>query len=109
MGLVDLQPQKLRRSPEDVLRHLQRFSPELKSSAGIWFFSPDASRSHDRHTPEHSIEERLGIAASLRDDGLGGLEAHYPNEISCQNPDLWKVFSRNTGVILMVSPLAHPG
>ena len=32
--------------------------------------------------------ERLEVAATLKDDGLGALEAHYPNEINEDNVDL---------------------
>lgn len=105
MGLVDLRPQKRRRSPEDALRHLNSFSLDLKFSAGIWFFSPAASRFHDRYGPECSMAERLEIAASLQESGLAGLEAHYPSEINHDNLDLWKTFARDTGMrIVTVSP-----
>ncbi len=52
------------------------------------------------------MEARLEIAAGLADYGLEGLEAHYPNEINEDNLDLWKQFTRDTGIRLVtVIPL----
>jgi len=106
MPLVDLRPQATRRTPEQMLRHLKSFELELKFSAGIWYFSPPASRFHARYQPERSIEQRLEIAAGLKDYGLGGLEAHYPNEINEDNLELWRSFARDTGIrLITVIPL----
>jgi len=106
MPLADLRPQSLRRDPQQMLQHLQSFSLDLRFSAGIWYFSPPFSRFHDRYGPELSIEQRLEIAAGLADAGLKGLEAHYPNEINEQNVDLWKQFTRDTGIrLITVIPL----
>lgn len=105
MALVDLRSQAVRRTPEEMVKHLQTFELELKFSAGIWYFSPGGGRFHDRYTPELSIAERLEIAASLADYGLAGMEAHYPNEINDNNLELWKQFSRDTGIrIVTVVP-----
>src|SRR4051812_18841774 len=106
MSLPDLRPQATRRTPEELVAHLKSFELDLKFSAGVWFFSPAASRFHDRYSPVIDIEARLDIAASLADKGLRGMEAHYPNEINEQNLDLWKAFSRDTEIkILTVIPL----
>jgi xylose isomerase len=83
----------------------------LRFSAGIWYFSPPASRFHARYQPEIDIEARLEIAGRLaasatRGEGLVGLEAHYPNEINHENLDLWRDFCRQSGMrILSVIPL----
>jgi len=100
MPLVDLRGQKTRRSPEELVKHLQSFELELKFSAGIWYFSPAASRFHDYYKPILNIEQRLEIAAKLKDYGLSALEAHYPTEINEDNLDLWKSFVRDTGIRL---------
>jgi len=106
MPLVDLRPQATRRSPEEMLAHLASFELELKFSAGIWFFSPAGSRFHARYGPELTIPQRLEIAAGLKDYGLAALEAHYPNEINEQNLDLWRQFTRDTGIrLLTIVPL----
>jgi xylose isomerase len=105
-SLPDLRDQSRRRTPEEALAHLRSFELDLKFSAGIWFFSPAFSRFHARYEPERTIEERLEIAASLADDGLGAIEAHYPNEINAENLDLWTAFTRDTGIrLITVIPL----
>ena len=106
MALRDLRSQADRRSPDQLVQHLKSFDLKLRFSAGIWFFSPPQSRFHDRYKPIIEIEPRLEIAASLKDYGLEGLEAHYPNEINEENLDVWKKFSRDTGIrIVTVIPL----
>lgn len=106
MSLPDLRPQARRRSAEELVQHLKSFELDLKFSAGVWFFSPPASRFHDRYAPVIEIEPRLDKAASLAEHGLQGMEAHYPNEINEENLDLWKQFSHDTGIkILTVIPL----
>jgi len=106
MSLRDLRSQRAARAPAEMARRLQSFSLDLKFSAGIWFFSPAASRFHDRYGPVIDIGPRLEIAAGLVGDGLRGIEAHYPNEINAHNLDLWKQFARDTGIkILTVIPL----
>ena len=106
MSMRDLRAQAQRRSPEELVAHLQSFHLDLKFSAGVWFFSPPASRFHDRYAPVIDIAPRLEIAAKLADAGLQGMEAHYPNEINEDNLDLWKQFSRDTGIkLLTVIPL----
>lgn len=103
MPLADLRAQATRRSPEQLLAHMGSFELDLKFSAGIWFFSPPSSRFHAKYTRDLSIPERLEIAARLKDDGLVALEAHYPNEVNEQNLDLWKQFSRDTGIRLITA------
>lgn len=106
MSLQDLRPQATRRSPQELLDHLRSFELELKFSAGVWFFSPPSSRFHAKYQRERSIEERLELAASLKDYGLRGLEAHYPNEVNEDNLDLWRRFTAQTGIrLITVIPL----
>ncbi|MDX2131267.1 MAG: TIM barrel protein [Planctomycetota bacterium] len=106
MPLHDLRPQGLRRTPDDLLRHLSTFSLDLRFSAGVWFFSPCPSRFHERYTPVLDLERRLEIAAGLASRGLAAMEAHYPNEINEENVGLWRTFAAQTGVrLLTVIPL----
>jgi xylose isomerase len=98
MSLTDLRQQAKRRTPEELVGHLESFELDLKFSAGVWFFAPGGGRFHDRYTPALTIPERLDIAATLADDGLAGMEAHYPNEINEENLDVWKQFSEDTGI-----------
>ncbi len=106
MTLIDCRPQTQRRSFAELVGHMQSFALELKFSAGIWYFAPGGGRFHDRYTPPLDIPARLEIAARLKDAGLAGVEAHYPNEINEGNLDIWKQFARDTGIrIVTVIPL----
>jgi xylose isomerase len=106
MALVDIREQAKRRTPEELIKHLNSFELDLKFSAGIWYFAPGGGRFHDRYVPEQSIEARLEVAAGLVDYGLKGMEAHYPNEINEDNLEVWKSFVRDTGVrVVTVVPL----
>jgi xylose isomerase len=111
MGLVDLRSQATRRTPEELLKHLQTFELDLKFSAGVWFFAKGGIRFHEAYGPPLTIAERLDIAASLADYGLAGMEAHYPNEINDENLDLWKQFTHDTGirVVTVVPNLFYEG
>jgi xylose isomerase len=106
MPLEDLRPQASRRSPDELVRHLESFELELEFSAGIWFFSPFDSRFHAKYKPDLDLERRLEIAAGLGEYGLVGLEAHYPNEVSEENLETWQQFTRDTGIrLITVIPL----
>jgi xylose isomerase len=110
MPLLDLRPQAVRRTPEQLVEHLKSFNLDLKFSAGIWFFSPSDSRFHEKYGPDLSIEQRLEIARGLKEHGLAGLEAHYPNEINEENEKLWRDFCADTGIRLVtVVPLLFRG
>jgi len=106
MPFQDLREQATRRNRDDLVAHMKSFQLDLKFSAGIWFFSPPFSRFHEKYQPDLSIEQRLDIAAKLADEGLCGIEAHYPNEINPDNLDLWTSFCRDTGIrLITVIPL----
>jgi xylose isomerase len=106
MALVDIREQARRRTPEELVEHLNSFELDLKFSAGIWFFAPGGGRFHDRYVPPQSIESRLDVAANLGEYGLKAMEAHYPNEINEDNLEIWKSFVRDTGIrVLTVVPL----
>jgi xylose isomerase len=105
MPLQDLRNQTVRRTPEELVQHLKSFSLDLKISAGIWYFAPGAIRFHDAYHKPMTIEQRLEVAAKLQKYGLSAMEAHYPNEIGEDNLDLWKQWSKDTGMrILTVIP-----
>jgi len=106
MTLSDLRHQAVLKTGSDLVSHLNSFEINPKFSAGIWFFSPADSRFHAKYKPDESIESRLEIAASLKDYGLGALEAHYPGEINEANLSIWQDFTRDTGIqLLTVIPL----
>ena len=106
MAFKDLRAQATRRTKDELIKHMSSFEMDLQFTAGIWFFGPANSRFHDRYKPEVSLEQRLDSAASLKDYGLVGMEAHYPNEINEENLDTWKAFVRDTGIrMVTVIPL----
>jgi xylose isomerase len=106
MTLIDLRPQAIRRSPEELVRHLESFHLNLRFSAGIWYFSPSDSRFHEKYGKDLSIEQRLEIARRMKDHGLAGLEAHYPNEVNEDNAHVWKQFQQDTGIrLITIVPL----
>lgn len=106
MTLQNIRSQATRRTPEELVKHLNSFELDLKFSAGVWYFAPGGGRFHDRYVPEQSIEARLEVAARLADYGLKGMEAHYPNEINEENLEVWKGFVRDTGIrVVTVVPL----
>ncbi|MCX7598774.1 MAG: TIM barrel protein [Armatimonadetes bacterium] len=105
MALRDLRPQKAIRTGEELVRHLNSFSLELKFSAGVWFFAPGGGRFHDRYCPAMTMEEILEAAASLQPYGLQAVEAHYPNEINEDNLEMFKTWMQDTGMrVLTVVP-----
>ena len=106
MLLRDLRSQATLLTGDALVNQLNSFELVPKFSAGIWFFSPANSRFHAKYKPDESIESRLEIAASLKDYGLEALEAHYPYEIDEDNLEIWKAFTRDTGIrLLTVIPL----
>jgi xylose isomerase len=106
MPLNDMRQQATRRTPAELLKHMKSFRLDLKFSAGIWFFSPGNTRFHDKYKADVGLEQRLDIAASLKEYGLAGLEAHYPNEVNEKNAKVWKRFAKDTGIrLITIVPL----
>jgi len=101
MPIQDLSGQKVRRTGEELVRHLESFELDLKFTAGVWFFAPGGGRFHDRYVPEMPMEQRLEVAVGLMDQGLVALEAHYPNEVNEDNLDTFKDLRRDTGLRLL--------
>jgi len=105
MAIRNLSAQKVRRTGDELVKHLESFELDLKFTAGVWFFSPGGGRFHDRYVPEMTMEERLEIAVGLQKYGLVGLEAHYPNEVNEENIDLFKDLARDTNLrLICVAP-----
>ncbi|MFW5866536.1 MAG: TIM barrel protein [Armatimonadota bacterium] len=90
MPIKDLSGQKTRRSGEELVRHLESFELDLQFTAGVWFFAPGGGRFHERYVPDVPMEQRIEMALDLKDQGLVGLEAHYPNEVNEDTIDLFK-------------------
>jgi xylose isomerase len=105
--LPNLKYQKKRRSPKQLVKHLDSFSLELKFTVGIWYFTPSGGRFHERYVPAASIEERLEMAAGLAKYGVKGIEAHYPDEVNFENLHLYKKLEKEAGIKLVTIPFSH--
>lgn len=57
---------------------------DIKVSCGIWFLGATSDRFVKQgYRPERTIEERFRLAANI--PGVGGLEMHYPTEVTDEN------------------------
>lgn len=101
MSLVDLRYQKENRTPEELLKHLNSFTLDIKPSVGIWYLSPGGSRFHESYGEAVSIPERIELAAELAKYGVKGVEAHYPTEVNEENLHLYKQLEKETGIRLI--------
>jgi xylose isomerase len=107
VNLPDLRYQKIHRSPEELIKHLNEFKLDPKYSVGIWYFAPGGGRFHDRFVPAMSIEERLNILAEMKGMGITGVEAHFPDEINLENIHLYKAMTKETGIKVVGIPFSH--
>ena len=105
--MQDLRYQKIKHTPDELIKHLSSFKLKPKFSVGIWYFSPGGGRFHDRFVPEMTIEERINLLADMKDLGIDGVEAHYPNEINENNVHLYKNLEKETGIKVVGIPFAH--
>ena len=101
MPIKDLSGQKTRRTGDELVRHLESFELDLQFTAGVWFFAPGGGRFHERYVPDVPMEQRIEMAVELMDQGLVGLEAHYPNEVNDDTIDLFKSANEDAGLRLI--------
>ncbi len=104
--LIDLSYQKKVRTKEELIKHLESFSLDLKLSTGIWYYTPASNRFHEPYGDPKTIEQRLDMMRDLPEFGVKGLEAHYPLEINEENLDLYKDFEKDTGIKVATIPFA---
>ena len=101
----DLRGQKELLSQEEILQRLERSTLEPRYSAGVWFFYPPGGRFHAPYVEKGTIEDILGKIGWMKDEGYidssFGIEAHYPNEVSRDNLDLYRDFEKETGIRLI--------
>jgi xylose isomerase len=99
--LPDIRYQATRRTPEELVTHLNTFSLDLKMAVGIWYFAPGGGRFHDRYVPDMTIPERIDYAYQMAPYGIKGIEAHYPTEVNEENLHLYKKLEKDTGIKLI--------
>ena len=103
--MKDLRSQKIDRNAEEMLKHLQGGELKPRYSAGVWYFYPPGGRFHEAYIEKGSIEDILTKISWLYYEGFidssFGIEAHYPNEVNRDNVDLYKNFTKETGIRLI--------
>ena len=107
MELRDIRYQTIKRNQDELVAHLNKFKFKPKYSVGVWYFAPGGGRFHERYVPEMSIEERLNIAAEMKELGVSAVEAHYPAEINWDNIDLYKALEKDSGIKVAGIPFSH--
>jgi xylose isomerase len=100
-SITDTSYQKKRFSRDELIRHMNSFSLDLKLSVGIWYFAPGGGRFHDAYTEPKSIPERIEMAAEMAKYGVKAIEAHYPNEVNEENYHLYDRLEKETGIKLL--------
>ena len=106
MGTEGVTEQPARRSPDELIDHMNSFELDLKFSAGVWYFFPGGGRFSEAYVDEPDsreewLEQVFEKARSLKKYGLSGLEAHYPNEVNEDNIDKFVQFAEDTGIRLI--------
>ncbi len=103
--MKDLRSQKIERNAEEMLKHLNDSELKPRYSAGVWYFYPPGGRFHEAYIDKGSIEDILVKIGGLYDEGFidssFGVEAHYPNEVSRDNMDLYRDLAKETGIRLI--------
>lgn len=105
--LPDLRYQTASRDRDELIKHMNSFSLNPKISVGIWYFTPGGNRFHEPVEQQKSVEERIQMAYKLKDLGVTGIEAHYPDEINWDNIDSYKELEKNTGIKVVGIPFSH--
>ena len=101
-NIIDTLYQKTRRTKEELIKHLNTFSLELKISVGIWYFTPVGGRFHETYVDNKNISQRLEMAAAMTKYGVKAIEAHYPLEVNEDNYHLYKKLEQESGMCLGV-------
>jgi len=103
--MLDLRPQKIERTPEEMLKHLKKFNLKPRFSIGIWYFFPTGGRFHDSYINKGSVEDCVNKIRDIYEAGVVdssvGVEAHYPNEVNWDNLHIYKELQKDTGIRLI--------
>jgi xylose isomerase len=103
--MLDLRSQKIERTPEEMLKHLNGSKLRLRFSVGVWYFYPGGGRFHDAYIEKGTITDCIEKIKEMKDDeiidGSLGVEAHYPNEVNRDNIHIYKGLEKETGIRLI--------
>ncbi len=100
LQITDTSYQKKRLSKEEMIKHMESFSLDLKISVGIWYFAPGGGRFHEAYMPKKTIAERIEMAADMAKFGVKAIEAHYPTEVNEENWPLYQQLEKEAGIVL---------
>ena len=100
ISVKDMSYQKERLSREELVRHMNSFSLDLKMSVGIWYLTPGGGRFHEAYIPQKTISEKIEMAADMAKYGIKAIEAHYPTEVNEENYYLYEKLLKETGIVL---------
>jgi len=99
--IINTKYQETRRTKEELIKHLNTSSLNLKISIGIWYFTPVGGRFHEAYVDNKDIPQRIEIAAEMAKYGIKAIEAHYPAEVNEENYHLYKKLEQETGIKLL--------
>lgn len=94
-------PQSEEHTKEKIIENLKNFNLDIKTSVGIWYFTPGGGRFHDAYIKSKDIPERLEAAASFAKYGVKAIEAHYPSEVNEDNYYLYEKLEEESGIKLL--------
>ena len=100
-NIINTRYQEKRRSKEELIKHLNTYSLDLKISIGIWYFTPVGGRFHEAFVLNKDIPQRLEMAKEMAKYGVKAIEAHYPAEANEDNYHLYKKLEQETGIKLL--------
>jgi xylose isomerase len=103
LAFRDLRYQKKVRTREELLKHLNDFSLDIKMSVGMWTFSPGGGRFHEKYGEDIPVPERIKMLYDMAEYGVKGIEAHYGWEISEDNIDQYKQVCKDTGMEIIMA------
>lgn len=99
--IINTRYQEKRRTKEELVKHLNKFSLNLKISIGIWYFTPIGGRFHEAYVDNKDIPQRLEMAVEMAKYGVQAIEAHYPAEVNEENYHLYKKLEKESGIKLL--------
>ena len=68
--MIDLRPQKMERTPEEMLRHLKGSRLKPRFSIGVWYFYPGGGRFHDAYIEKGTIADCIEKIKKMKDAGI---------------------------------------
>ncbi len=99
--IIDTRYQKIRRNKEELIEHLNTFKLDIKTSVGIWYFTPVGGRFHESYVPFKDMPEKIEMAAEMAKYGVKAIKAHYPTEANEENYYLYEQLEKERGIKLL--------